>query len=199
MTDMIGPIGLAILVAGVLMGIFTGINGFFMASSRLLFGMSRAKILPSWFSKLHPKHNTPSNAVLFVMVMALIAPWFGRAVISWIVDMCAVGTAVGYGYTSYSAYILSGKPGYEADRKGRFLYLFGTLASLTFLVLLLVPGMPAFLSMPSWIALGVWLGLGAIFYLVKVGEYKKIPQGELDHLILGENALVIRGNFNSKA
>ncbi len=199
MTDMLGPIGLAILVAGVLMGIFTGINGFYMASSRLLFGMSRAKILPEWFSKIHPKHNTPSNAVLFVMVIALIAPWFGRAVISWIVDMCAVGTAVGYGYTAFSAYILSGKAGNEEDRKGRAFHLFGSLASLTFLVLLLVPGMPAFLSIPSWVALGVWLGLGAIFYLVKVGEYKKIPDNELDQLILGENAQAIRKNFNGKA
>src|SRR5690625_7771054 len=45
--ELIGPLGLVILVAALSMGIFTGLNGFILASSRLLFAMSRAKVLRS--------------------------------------------------------------------------------------------------------------------------------------------------------
>src|SRR5699024_6973865 len=57
--ELLGTSGLAILVLALSMGIFTGLNGFILAGSRLLFSMSRAKILPDAFGRLHPKHNTP--------------------------------------------------------------------------------------------------------------------------------------------
>ncbi|MEF3294963.1 amino acid permease, partial [Campylobacter jejuni] len=54
-----GYIGLAILAIAIIMGIFTGLNGFLMSSSRLLFSMGRSGIMPSVFSKLHNKYKTP--------------------------------------------------------------------------------------------------------------------------------------------
>src|SRR5699024_12470656 len=54
----LGTAGLVFLVIALMMGIFTGLNGFIMATSRLLFSMSRARILPAPFRKLHPKHQT---------------------------------------------------------------------------------------------------------------------------------------------
>lgn len=87
-------------------GDFTGMNGFFMTSSRLLFGMARAKMLPSAFEKVHPEHKTPSICVGFTMIICCICPFFGREVIGWVVDMCSVGTAFGYFFTCAGAYIL---------------------------------------------------------------------------------------------
>ena len=55
-------------------GILTGMNGFFMATTRLLFSMGRGKFLHPWFLKVHPKHGTPTNAVLFTLGLTLIAP-----------------------------------------------------------------------------------------------------------------------------
>ena len=40
-----GKLGVGFVALAVCMGIFTGMNGFFMTSSRLLFGMARAKML----------------------------------------------------------------------------------------------------------------------------------------------------------
>src|SRR5699024_11862379 len=53
--ELLGTFGLVILVVALSMGIFTGLNGFVISSSRLLFAMSRAKTLPKAFSKLHPR------------------------------------------------------------------------------------------------------------------------------------------------
>ena len=52
-----GKVGVCFVALAVCMGIFTGMNGFFMTSSRLLFGMARAKMLPSAFEKVHPEHK----------------------------------------------------------------------------------------------------------------------------------------------
>lgn len=71
-------------------------NGFFMATTRLLFSMGRGKFLHPWFLKVHPKYGTPTNAVLFTLGLTLIAPFFGRSALNWIVDMSAMGTALAY-------------------------------------------------------------------------------------------------------
>ncbi|WP_241008813.1 threonine/serine exporter family protein, partial [Staphylococcus sp. EG-SA-23] len=41
-----GYIGLGVLAIAIMMGIFTGLNGFLMSSSRLLFSMGRSGIMP---------------------------------------------------------------------------------------------------------------------------------------------------------
>src|SRR5699024_8807160 len=104
--EVVGPIGLVILVVALSMGIFTGLNGFIMTSSRLLFAMSRAKILPKSFSKLHPKYKTPHVAIIFTIAISAIAPWFGRESLVWVVDMSSIGVSIAYLYTCITAFRL---------------------------------------------------------------------------------------------
>ena len=56
--ESLGVAGLACLALAVTMAVFTGINGFFMASRRLLFGMGRAKLLPPGSGRFIPR-TTP--------------------------------------------------------------------------------------------------------------------------------------------
>ncbi|MBM4220169.1 MAG: APC family permease [Gammaproteobacteria bacterium] len=180
----LGAAGLMALTAAVCMGIFTGINGFFMASSRLLFSMSRARILPEWMGRLHPRYGTPSNAILFVGGVSLIAPWFGRQVITWVVDMAAVGTAIGFFYTCAAAALLLRRQ--RASVARQCLAVTGALVSVGFLVLLCVPGMPGFMAWPSWVALFCWVALGATFYASRAAALGRLSKQERDRLILGE-------------
>lgn len=134
-----------------------------MASSRLLFSMSREKVIPSWFGELHSKYKTPHNAILFVMLFSLIAPFFGRIALSWIVDMSSVGAAIGYGFTSAAAFL------YARRRGHKFIMttgIIGAIMALIFLVLLLVP-IKLFncsLGVESYSCLIVWIILGIAFY-----------------------------------
>ena len=64
-----------VLAIAIAMGIFTGLNGFLMSSSRLLFSMGRSGIMPTVFSKLHSKYKTPYVAIIFLVGVALVAPW----------------------------------------------------------------------------------------------------------------------------
>ena len=97
-----GYIGLAILAIAIIMGIFTGLNGFLMSSSRLLFSMGRAGIMPTVFSKLHPRFKTPYVAIIFLVTITLIAPWSGRTALTWIVDMSSTGVSIAYFITCLS-------------------------------------------------------------------------------------------------
>ncbi|MCG8530520.1 MAG: APC family permease [Desulfovibrionales bacterium] len=179
-----GTFGLLFLVVGVLMGICTGMNGFYMATSRLLLSMARAKVLPNWFAKIHPTYQTPVNSILFTMVFGLLLPWFGRTAILWIIDMCTIGTAVSFFYTCFTSY----KMIKEANPQSReaTIHLVGASFSLLFLGLLCIPGSPAFMVIESWVCLISWLSLGLVFYLAKAKSYRAVPKRELDMLILNK-------------
>lgn len=193
-----GGIGVFVLAVAVLMGIFTGLNGFYVSASRLLFAMGRARILPNAFAKLHPRYNTPYIGIIFVCLICLIAPWFGRQALLWVVDMSAVGVTIAYFYTCFTAFKFfrwstERSAGLQAENlEGavspvkKMLSLLGAVSGLSFLGLLLIPGSPGFLGPQSWIALIVWIVIGAIFYLSRAREFRQIPKAELDYLIFGK-------------
>ena len=160
---LLGQVGLFILSMSVIAAILSGLLGFFMATSRLLFAMSRDKVLPEAFSKLHSKYKTPRNAILFILAVSVIAPFMGRTVLGWIVDMASLGAAVGYGYTSLVAYKYAKESG---DTAIKITGLLGFIFAVIFAILLVVP-IPYFnisLGTQSYIFLLIWIVMGYFFY-----------------------------------
>ena len=39
-----------------------------------------------------------------VMLIPLTAPWVGREVLVWVVDMSSIGAAIGYGFTCLATF-----------------------------------------------------------------------------------------------
>lgn len=177
-TDIIGPVGMILMVVAVSMGVLTGLNGFYVSTSRVLLTMGRAKMLPRMFARLSPKWNTPVVGIIFTTAICLVTPWFGRAALLWVVDMTSVGITVAYFYTCFTAFKLGREgslPGMnEARTKSVSLQITGVVGCLFavgFLLLLLVPGSPGALGMPSLIALAVWLVAGVTFFLARRRTY----------------------------
>ncbi len=150
-------IGIAMLCA-----VTSGINAFYLSTSRLMYAMAKQKAVAKSFGTLNPKYATPGRAILFSMALALIAPWFGRQVLVWITDMTAVGGAMAFCYTTAAAGVLAGRNG---DKKQSVLGFAGCLAASVFLILSFVPGMPGFLSVPSFVCLFLWIFAGVIAYM----------------------------------
>lgn len=198
--EVLGTTGLVILVVALTMGIFTGLNGFILTTSRLLFAMSRARILPTAFSKLHSKHETPYIAVIFTVIVSMIAPWFGRQALTWVVDMSSIGVSIAYLYTCFTAFTLfkwshgdDFNPNkHEVAPFKKVLSGIGVISSSIFIGLLLIPGSPAFLGIESRIVLGIWIILGFVFYLIKRKEFNKIPEEDLNYLILGDKEIIAK-------
>lgn len=196
LTGLLGGGGLLLLAIGITMGVTTGLNGFFLSASRLLLAMGRAEMIPSAFGRLHPTFKTPHVGILFVGAVCLITPWFGRAALTWVVDMSSIGVTVAYLYTCLCAlkiFRVSGapeRPG-ELDATNstvkKVLALLGAVTAVGFMALLLVPGSPALLGPQSFIALVVWIALGIVFFLSRRAHFKQLKDEQVDMLVLGEH------------
>ncbi|WP_339252767.1 APC family permease [Sporosarcina sp. FSL W8-0480] len=186
----LGTAGLVIMAIAIIMGIFTGLNGFYMSSSRLLFSMARARALPNAFRTITKKKQTPIWGIWFVALITLPMPWFGRQALSWIVDMSSTGVSVAYLFTCIAAYkVLAWKKedaGREIAPVKKTLALTGIVASSAFLALLLIPTSPAALSMPSYIMLLVWAIVGGGFYAAMRKRYNSLSQEETELYVLGK-------------
>lgn len=192
--SVLGNAGLAVLVLALAMGIFTGLIGFYIATSRLMFAMTRTKALPPAFGRLHGKYRTPYNGIVFCCLICMLAPWFGRSVLLWIVPMSAVGVSIAFLYYGLVAYRLfrwsHASPdthfSQEVAPLKKLVALIAALFSLAILGLLLIPGTPSSLTLPSWIALFFWVAIGAMFYTMYGSEYRKVTKEDLDALVLGK-------------
>lgn len=197
MSGLFGGIGIMLLALSVSMGICTGLNGFYVAASRLLFAMGRGRMIPAAFGVLHPRRKTPYLGIVFVCALCLVAPWFGRQALLWVVDMSAIGVTIAYTYTclvAFKQFRWSGSAARVGDAEGcessgkKVLSLLGAVTGASFLGLLLIPVSPAALGPESLTALLVWAALGLIFYLVRRKENAALSDAELDYLILGKRS-----------
>ena len=160
----LGKPGLVILGIALFCAVLSGIIGFYMATSRLLYSMAKDHVLPGWFGRLHPRYKTPMNAIIFVMIISLFCPWFGRTVLNWIVDMSSIGAAIGYCFTSAAAFVQMQR-NKDTTVWLKINAILGVLFSLCFIALLIIPNQFAYLGPESRIALVVWIVMGAAFYL----------------------------------
>ena len=165
---LLGKIGLILVAIAMICAVVSGLNAFFLSASRVMYTMAKADALPEYFGKLDPVTAIPKNGIIFLCSLAVIAPFFGREVLNWIVDMTSVGASLGFLYTCASATVFAKRHG---DGAYVVIGILGSLFSLLFLGLLLIPGAPGFLSLQARVALGVWVALGAIFYLAIRKKY----------------------------
>jgi len=161
--ELLGVYGLTAIGIAVTGAIMSGINGFYMASSRLLYALGKDGVVPAMFSELTEKNKTPKAAIIFIMCISFVGCFWGRTALGWLVDMSSIGAAIGYGYTSAAALKQSVK---EGNRRVKVTAFLGCLFSVVFMILLLVP-IKLFncsLSKESYICLFVWIFLGIVFF-----------------------------------
>lgn len=163
-----GWAGKLLVLAGI-GGIVTSWNAFLIGGSRAIYAMAHAKMLPEFLGRLHPKYNTPVNAILMVGALSIIAPLFGRRALVWLVDAGGLGIVVAYATVAASFLALRRN---EPDMPRPFRVSHGNLVGWTALILacgiilLYMPGSPAALIWPyEWAIAGGWALLGLGFYL----------------------------------
>lgn len=165
--EMLGVFGKVLIGVAVSSAVLSGIMGFYLAASRLLYSMAVDGYLPRAFGQIDPKYGTPRNAILFCMIISLSGPILGREALGWFVDMSAIGASMGFFFTSASALK---KMREDGDGNG-FLKLMaaaGVAFSAVFMILQLIPipGLEGvhFGKESYWMLL-VWVVMGAVFYL----------------------------------
>jgi amino acid transporter len=161
-------IGKLVVVAGIA-GILTSWNAFLVGGSRAIYALAEAGTLPRFLGRLHPRFNTPANAIILVGVLAVFAPLFGRQTLIWLVDAGGLGIVVAYAMVALSFIVLRRK---EPEMPRPYRVRYGSFVGYTafFLALgmmmLYLPGSPSALVWPhEWMILASGAVVGAIFYV----------------------------------
>lgn len=167
--ELLGVFGKVLIGIAVSCAVLSGIMGFYMAASRLMYSMAKDSYLPKIFGEIEEKHGTPNNAIIFCMIVSLSGPILGREALGWFVDMSAIGASMGYFFTCAST-LRTMKRDKDGSKALKVLAVTGTLFSLTFMVLQLIP-IPGLSGVhfgtESYIMLLVWVVLGLAFYGVQ--------------------------------
>ena len=164
-----------VLIIGGLCGIITSWNSFLMGGSRALSSMGESLMIPKMFGKLG-KHKTPEAAIILCGIACVVAPFFGRGVLVWLVDAASFGCVIAYMFVSISFCILRKKKPEMARpykvKAGRFVGVMAVLMAGFMTLLYIVPAsFSAALVWQEWIVVGIWLALGAFFYFYSKKKY----------------------------
>ena len=163
--EMMGVFGKVLIGVAVSCAVLSGIMGFYLASSRLLYSMAQDGYMPKVFREIAPRHGTPRNAIIFCLIISLSGPVLGREALGWFVDMSAIGAALGYFFTCISTLKKLKQTG-EHNPLIKSLAAVGTAFSVLFMILQLIPipGLEGVhFGKESYILLLVWIVIGAIF------------------------------------
>lgn len=158
--------GNLMVLAGIA-GIITSWNAFYVGGSRAIYALAHSGMLPAFLAKLHPKHRTPTNAILLMGLLSCIAPFFGRPALVWLVVAGGLGIVIAYLFVSLSFVVLRLKePGMARPFKVRQGMAVGVVAVLLSLglIALYLPGSPSALAPVEWTLFLGWMGLGLVLY-----------------------------------
>jgi amino acid transporter len=166
--EMMGVFGKILIGVAVSCAVLSGIMGFYLASSRLLYSMAQDGYMPSIFGKINPRYGTPSNAIVFCIIISLSGPVLGREALGWFLDMSAIGASMGYFFTCLSTVKKMNQSG-EHNPLIKTLAIIGTGFSVMFMILQLIPipGLEGVhFGKESYILLLVWIAIGVVFAAV---------------------------------
>ncbi len=148
---------LAVLL-GAIIGMVSSILVFQLGQARVWFAMSRDRLLPSAFSKVHPKFRTPAFATWVAGVLVAIPA--GLFDVGTFAEMSNIGTLFAFVLVSIGVMVLRVR---QPERRRGFRVPFGFVVpvlSVLFCVLLMA-GLPAV----TWIRFFVWLVIGLVVYV----------------------------------
>ena len=158
----LGSVGALVVSVGSVLSMTGNNMGQLLTGSRTIYALAENGDLPRWFAFVHPKHQTPSNAILFAAGVALALGLTGSFVYLAIVS--AVARLVMYLAVCTATLVLRRRPPDEAMKAATFTVPLGpTIPALASLVALsILAG-----ATPAQLAGGVAaLVAGAVLFLI---------------------------------
>ncbi len=147
----------SIIVVGALTGMISSLLVFQYAQARIWYAMSRDRLFPALFSKVHAKFQTPHYST-WIAGFAVGVPG-GIFAVSDAADLCNIGTLFAFVLVSLGVIILRRT---QPERKRVFRVPFVPWFPL--ISIILCGGLMTGLTVITWIRFIVWLVLGLIIY-----------------------------------
>lgn len=147
-----------LILGAAIVALLKAFNGNVVASSRMLFAMGRRSLLDHRLGIVHLVNRTPSVAVLGVGVATAVAFLMGESLLVPILEVGAVGSAIGWMAACGSYYCM--KP----SLAGRAAAIYGVLLTSLMVLVKIVPAVPGHFTPSEWIAMAIWGLLGYLLW-----------------------------------
>ncbi|HST10545.1 MAG TPA: APC family permease [Terriglobales bacterium] len=162
-----------LIMGSALVALVQAFNANIVASSRLLFAMSRRNLLNPRMSGVHAKNQTPSTAIIAVGIATAMAIFLGEALLVPILEVGALSAAVGWMAACASYYKM--KPlGLR-----RVAAVFGLFVTAVMVLVKVVPWIPGHFTWHEWLALGIWAVLGVLIRASRQRDSAEQPNLEM--------------------
>ena len=175
-----------------LIGLLTSWNGFFLAGTRVLFALGRARIIPPVFGRTHTKFGTPTTAVLFSGVVTFLSASLGKGALTAFVDAGSLGIVLAFVGVAVSLVKLRRSfPQLHRPYRvpgGWTLPMAAITGSLLLVLVMVVPGSPGALTPLEWWIVAGFLVLGVVFWFAARTTRARLTEVERGRLILEDYA-----------
>ncbi len=153
-----GSIQLIVLL-GALMGMISSLLVFQLGQARVWFAMSRDRLFPAWFGKVHPRYRTPAVATWVAGIVVAIPS--ALLDIGTLADLSNIGTLFAFVLVSTGVLILRYR---DPGRHRGFRAPGGVVVPILsiFFCVLLMAGLPVI----TWLRFFAWLVIGLTIYVL---------------------------------
>ena len=151
-----------------MLGLLTSFLALFVATSRMMLALARASLFPRVFARVNEHRGTPTNALIFTLVLALAFGLLGEGALIWFLDTGGVYIGIAWFIGVVSMYRIRRRyPNVESPYRVRLAWLpaIGGVAALLVILATLVPGTDMSLAWPyEYAILAAWVVLGVVIY-----------------------------------
>jgi amino acid transporter len=159
-----------LIMGSALVALVQAFNANMVASSRLLYAMSRHNLLNPKMSYVHSVNRTPSTAIMAVGIATALAIFMGEALLVPILEVGAVTAAVAWMAACASYYKM------RPPWRRRSAAVFGLIVTSIMILVKLVPLVPGHFTWHEWIALAIWGLLGAAVRTSRKRDSSRQPE-----------------------
>jgi len=154
---LMGAAGAAVLTLGAVFSISGNLTASMLSAPRMVYAMAHIGSMPAWFGAVHPRYQTPANAIVSYAVFSAVLALSGGFV--WLAAMSTVVRLLVYVGCIATLPLLHRKLG---ERPGQFRLPGG----MTIPLLALVPSLwlASHASLKSWLVTLAFMAAGAVLY-----------------------------------
>ncbi len=190
-------LGAKVVLLSGLLGLLATWNAVFVAGSRIVFALGRARMIRPEFGHVHPLYGSPGYSVVFVGVISGLGILFGRGLLSPTVNMDSSCFVLLYFLVALALIRLRM---IEPDRVrpyrlpgGYGTAIVAAVATLCmFAESLYIPFDVSGHKIPlEWVLFLAWGALGSLFWVLSRSTRDKLSESERHRLVLGSEEVAI--------
>ncbi len=151
-----------VIIVAALLSLLKVFNANFLTASRLVFALGRREMIPARLGRIHPRFQSPHQAVLFCGGVTVAGALLGESILIPVTEVGSLCSVLGWLVTCAAFIRWRGRNSVAAhlERKGILIAKTGIAVAIALLLLKLVPFVPGSFRAWEYLSLGAWLAMG---------------------------------------